>query len=198
MHCRVLLFTVSLCLCPPGQNSGISNISARLFTMRGLHLPDVIHPDLKSSSPPHLPPPRPASLRSAPRNVQLRSDPHSASPTTMAAFVPGTVALPCAAPQRAAAAAASASRPAVRMAAPAGDAVGRRAVLAALAAGAVSVAATSTGSPAAAAEAAGEWVTTATGLKYKDGAWRTGGGRVWRPVGALQPHGQCRVWTARR
>jgi len=24
---RVLLFRVSLCLCPPGQNSGISNIS---------------------------------------------------------------------------------------------------------------------------------------------------------------------------
>jgi len=27
---RVLLFTVSLCLCPPGQNSGISNIAKRL------------------------------------------------------------------------------------------------------------------------------------------------------------------------
>jgi len=25
---RMLLFTVSLCLCPPGQNSGISNIDA--------------------------------------------------------------------------------------------------------------------------------------------------------------------------
>jgi len=84
------------------------------------------------------------------------------------------------------------------MAAPAGDAVGRRAVLAALAAGALSVAATDTGSPAAAAEAAGEWVTTATGLKYKDGAWCTGGGRVWRPVGASQPRGQCSVWKGRR
>jgi len=32
---RMLLFTVSLCLCPPGQNSGISNISSQtlLFTM---------------------------------------------------------------------------------------------------------------------------------------------------------------------
>jgi len=32
---RMLLFTASLCLCPPGKNSGISNICVHHHTLRG-------------------------------------------------------------------------------------------------------------------------------------------------------------------
>lgn len=69
---------------------------------------------------------------------------------------------------------AAAAAAAVRMGA--SEPVGRRVALAALAAGALGVAAAAGGGPVWAADAEGDWVTTPSGLKYKDGTWRSGGG----------------------
>lgn len=104
----------------------------------------------------------------------------SSPPCIMAAFVP--VAAGVLQQTAASLAPLSRSRPcrplaAVRMTAtaPGGGPVGRRAALAALAAGALGVASANT-SPVWAADAGGDWVTTPSGLKYKDGTWRGGGG----------------------
>lgn len=110
--------------------------------------------------------------------------PHALSPPSppciMAAFVPFAAGVL----QTAASRAPSRARPcrqrappAVRMAAagPAGGPIGRRAALAALAAGVLGVASATTG-PVWAADADGDWVTTPSGLKYKDGTTRDGWG----------------------
>lgn len=98
----------------------------------------------------------------------------------MAAFVPVAAGgLQTAAASRAVPLRLRPSRPAAAAAAGvrmgAAEPVGRRAALAALTAGALGVAAAAGGGPVWAADAEGDWVTTPSGLKYKDGTWRSGG-----------------------